>query len=175
MLSGLPTGFEARAAQDDVCYRVGADLAQGLLAAPEGLRFVARSLLEAPTELHVLAREPALNLADQPVATLLRSPAGRLRAGHDDPRGRAADDATPAPTRSSSISAPEGLGIVTDRDLRIRVVAAGLGGDAPVSVAMSAPAYTCSADRPAGDVLLEMLDRGLRHLPVVSAAGACSG
>ena len=39
------------------------------------------------------------------------------------------------------------LGIVTDRDLRTRVLAAGLGGDAPASAAMSAPAYTCRPDR----------------------------
>jgi CBS domain-containing protein len=66
------------------------------------------------------------------------------------------------------------LGIVTDRDLR-RVVADGLGGDTPVSRAMSAPAYTCWPDRLAGDVLLEMLDRGLRHFPVVSPTGEVLG
>src|SRR5207237_4246157 len=48
MLSGLPTGFEARAAEDTLCYRLAADAAHELLAAPAGLRFVARSLLEAP-------------------------------------------------------------------------------------------------------------------------------
>jgi len=36
------------------------------------------------------------------------------------------------------------------RDLRTRVVAAGLSGDQPVSAAMSAPAYTCGPNAPAG-------------------------
>ena len=67
------------------------------------------------------------------------------------------------------------LGIVTDRDLRTRVLAAGLGGDAPASAAMSAPAYTCRPDRLGGDILLEMLDRGFRHFPVVSATGKILG
>ena len=67
------------------------------------------------------------------------------------------------------------LGIVTDRDLRTRVVANGLGGDTPVSAVMSAPAYTCPADRLGGDVLLDMLDRGFRHFPVVSATGRILG
>jgi CBS domain-containing protein len=40
---------------------------------------------------------------------------------------------------------------------------------------MSAPAYTCTPDRRAGEVLAEMFDRGLRHLPVVSAAGRILG
>jgi CBS domain-containing protein len=67
------------------------------------------------------------------------------------------------------------LGIMTDRDLRTRVVAAGLAGDGPVSRAMSAPAYTCRPDRLGADVLLEMLDRGFRHFPVVSATGNVLG
>ena len=37
MLSGFPAGFEARAAQDTVCYRIPAETAQDLLARPEGL------------------------------------------------------------------------------------------------------------------------------------------
>ena len=46
MLSGLPTGFEARAGEDTVCYRIPAEVAQEPLSRPAGLRFVARSLLE---------------------------------------------------------------------------------------------------------------------------------
>jgi CBS domain-containing protein len=174
MLSGLPTGFEARAAQPTTCYRVGMELAQEVLAVPEGLRYVARSLLAQPTDLHVLAREAGSNVADAPVATLLRSPA--VVCAPDTSIREAAQRMSDAGANAIVVDlAPDGLGILTDRDLRMRVVAAGLGGDAPVSVAMSAPAYTCSADRPAGDVLLEMLDRGLRHLPVVSAAGELLG
>jgi CBS domain-containing protein len=174
MLSGLPTGFEARAAERTTCYRVGMGLAQEVLAVPEGLRYVARSLLAQPTDLHVLAREAGSNVADEPVATLLRSPA--VVCAPDTSIREAAQRMSDAGANAIVVDlAPDGLGIFTDRDLRMRVVAAGLGGDAPVSVAMSAPAYSCSADRPAGDVLLEMLDRGLRHLPVVSAAGELLG
>jgi CBS domain-containing protein len=67
------------------------------------------------------------------------------------------------------------LGIVTDRDLRTRVIAAGLPSDAPVAAAMSTPAYTCPPDRLGADVLLEMLDRGFRHFPVVSPRGEVLG
>jgi CBS domain-containing protein len=55
------------------------------------------------------------------------------------------------------------------------VLARGLTGDTPVSAAMSAPAYTCAPDRLGGDALLDMLDRGFRHLPVVSPAGKILG
>ncbi len=177
MLSGFSTGFEARAARDVSCYRIGGQLAEELLSGPPGLRFVARSLLEAPTELHALAREPARNAADQPVASLIRGrPAVCLP---DTPIREAARLMTDASGHAVVVDLgpthPRGFGILTDADLRTRVVAAGLGADAPVSAAMSAPAYTCAADRSAGDVLLEMFDRDLRHLPVVSAAGAVLG
>jgi CBS domain-containing protein len=69
----------------------------------------------------------------------------------------------------------DGLGIVTDRDLRTRVIPAGASGDQPVSSVMSTPAYTVTEDRLGGEVLVEMLDRGVRHLPVLSATGALLG
>jgi CBS domain-containing protein len=40
---------------------------------------------------------------------------------------------------------------------------------------MSAPAYTSRPERPAGELLLEMFDRGIRHFPVVSATGTVLG
>ncbi|HEY5188921.1 MAG TPA: putative nucleotidyltransferase substrate binding domain-containing protein [Solirubrobacteraceae bacterium] len=174
MLSGLPPGFEARAAEDTVCYRIDAAVAEGLLSAPAGVRFVARSLAEPPTDLHWVARDPSRNRADQPVGTLLRGPA--VSCGPETSIREAAERMSGARASCAVIALGDGsLGILTDRDLRTRVLAAGLPGDAPVSMAMSAPAYTCTADRSAGEVLLEMLDRGLRHLPVLSASGQVLG
>ena len=175
MLSGFPTGFEARAAEDTLCYRIAADVARGLLAAPAGLRFVARSLLEPWAEAAGPApTAPTDDPAHQPVSALI----------HDDPVictpetsiREAAERMAAAPATSVIVELGDGaLGILTDRDLRTRVVAAGLSGDAPVSAAMSAPAYTCGPEQLGGEVLLEMLDRGFRHFPVVSASNEILG
>ena len=174
MLSGLPTGFEARAAEDSSCYRIGLDAAQALLSAPEGLRFVARSLLQEPTELHVLAREPSVNTADEPVGSLIR--AAPVVCGPQTTIREAAQLMSAGPGTAVVVALGErGFGILTDRDLRTKVVASGMSVDEPVSAAMTAPAYTCTADRRAGEVLAEMFDRGLRHLPVVSATGRILG
>ena len=62
----------------------------------------------------------------------------------------------------------DGLGIVTDRDIRTRVVAAGAGPETPLSEVMTAPAWTVSADRTGTEALLEMLAHGIRHLPVLT-------
>ena len=174
MLSGLPTGFEARAVDDTVCYRIRADVARELLAAPAGLRFVARSLLENTTDVAAAERELARDPAHQPVAALIHGPT--VTCGPEMPISEAAQLMTAAPATSVVVEIGDGsLGILTDRDLRTRVVAAGLRGDAPVSEAMSAPAYTCEPDRLGGEVLLDMLDRGFRHFPVVSATGKILG
>jgi CBS domain-containing protein len=69
----------------------------------------------------------------------------------------------------------EGLGIVTDRDLRLRVVAEGRSADDPIAAVMTTPAVTVPADRAGALALLEMLDRGIRHLPVVAATGEVVG
>ncbi len=172
MLSGLPPGFEARAAEDTVCYRLDADAAQGLLAAPAGMRFVARSLLETP--FAVRDAQPAIEPSELPVGSLLRdnlvvcTPDTTIRA--------AAEMMTSASANSVIVSVAGGeLGILTDRDLRTRMIAAGRSGDDPVASVMSSPAYTCDPERLAGELLLEMLDRGFRHFPVVSPRGEVLG
>lgn len=175
MLSGLPAGFTARAAAETLCYRIPADVARDLLSRPEGIRYVARSLLERPAEA-AGSSPPAsiLNSEHRPVGTLIRGTP--VVCSPETPIRDAARMMTAAGQTSVVVDLGDGsVGILTDRDLRTRVVAAGVGGDAPVSVAMTAPAYTCRPDRLAGELLLDMLDRGLRHYPVVSATGELLG
>jgi CBS domain-containing protein len=174
MLSGFPTGFAARAVPGATVLRMTAATARELLAAPEGLRFVARSLLEEPTELHLLAREPSRNAADQPVGTLLRGEPAVC--GPATPIRDAARMMNEARATAIVVELGDGgYGILTDRDLRERVLAAGLDGAAPVSAAMSAPALTVTVDQPSGAVLLEMLDRALSHVPVIAPGGRVVG
>ncbi len=174
MLSGLPAAFSARAVRDSSCYRIAADEAEALLSGPAGVKFVARSLLEEPTELHALAREPAVNTADEPVGSLVRGEPAVC--GPDTPIREAAQLMSAGSGTAVVVDlGPEGFGILTDRDLRIKVVAGAMSGEEPVTAAMSAPAYTCTADRRAGEVLAEMFDRGLRHFPVVSPTGRVVG
>jgi CBS domain-containing protein len=175
MLSGLPTGFAARAAEGTLCYRIPAEVARGLLARPESLGFVARSLLDV-TLYDIRARtahEHDRDPGHQPVQALIRS---QLVVCPPDTAIRdAAQRMTAAGATSIVVELERGLGILTDRDLRSRVVAEGMSSDAPVSAAMSAPAYTVPADRLGGEVLLDMLDRGFRHFPVVSGTGRVLG
>jgi len=171
MLSGLPTGFEARAAEDTLCYRIPADVISPLLARPDFSRFIARSIIGG----HAGGGErvPTADPVHRPVETLIRTLP--LVCPADEPIREAAKRMTA--DRASAILVRSGgtLGIVTDYDLRSRVVAAGVSPDTPVSAIMSAPAYTVTAGSLVGDVLLDMLQRGVHHVPVLSAAGRVLG
>ena len=171
MISGLPTGFEARAAEDTVCYRIPAAVMRPLLARADVLRFVARSIVArgatgAPAD-------PRSDPVESRVATLIRTPP--LVCQGSEPIREAAKRMTDQ--GASAVLVPHGgtFGIVTDRDLRSRVIAAGLSPETPVSAIMTEPAYTVTADRLGGDVLLDMLERNVHHIPVLSPAGEVLG
>jgi CBS domain-containing protein len=172
MLSGLPTGFEARAAEDTVCCRIPADVIGPLLARPDFLTFIARSIVgdrgAAGPE-----RETPADPVQRRVATLIRTPPLLCRA--DEPIREVAKRMTAEAASAALVQSGGTLGIVTDRDLRSRVVAAGTSPDAPVSAIMTSPVYTVRADSLGGDVLLDMLDRSVHHAPVLSAAGQILG
>jgi CBS domain-containing protein len=74
------------------------------------------------------------------------------------------------PQADGAASAQHGesmVGIVTDRDLRTRVVAEGLAADTPVSQVMSPNPITLPADASVFEAMLCMLRHNIHHLPVV--------
>ena len=66
-------------------------------------------------------------------------------------------------------------GIVTDADLRQKVLAQDLAPDTPVSAVMSSPVITISADCQVFEAFLTMIDRDKRHLAVCGKSGDISG
>ncbi|MCX6466950.1 MAG: DUF294 nucleotidyltransferase-like domain-containing protein [Pseudonocardiales bacterium] len=168
MLAGLPLGFSAVARGATTCLRLPADAVRDLLGRPAGLRYVARSLL-APTLLGEGGPEPAR----RPAGELLRAPL--CTATPATTIREAAQRMTACGASAVVVPLDDGrVGILTDRDLRA-VVAAGTDTAAPVSSAMTAPAWTAAADRLGGEVLLDMLDRGVRHVPVLDPTGRLLG
>ncbi|MGO1166353.1 MAG: DUF294 nucleotidyltransferase-like domain-containing protein, partial [Janibacter sp.] len=71
---------------------------------------------------------------------------------------------------ASSVLVLEGqriAGILTDRDLRRRVVARGADVDGPVGAVMTPDPVVVPADTPAIELLLTMTERHVHHLPLV--------
>jgi CBS domain-containing protein len=158
MLSGLPSGFEARAAEDTLCYRIPVAVARPLLER-------ARS-----RELSVGVHEPG----HQPVVRLIRAPT--VRCEPMESVREIARRMTEAGANAAIVNLRGGgFGIVTDRDIRTKIVARGLPLSAPVAGVMSTQLFSVTPDRLGGEVLFEMLERGIRHAPVVDERGHLLG
>jgi CBS domain-containing protein len=174
MLSGLPPGFEARAAEDTLTYRIPTEVATHALSQPRAMRYMTRLILE---DRHQLRSGPSVQVVrDQlrePVGAAIRSAA--LVVAPATPVRDAARQMSEAGASALIVDLGDTVGIVTDSDLRSRVVAAGLFPDTAVSAVMTAPARTVSSERPSSEVLLDMLDYGVRHFPVISARGRVIG
>ncbi|MFP4258878.1 MAG: DUF294 nucleotidyltransferase-like domain-containing protein [Desulfovermiculus sp.] len=63
------------------------------------------------------------------------------------------------------------LGLITDHDLRQKVVAQGRSFDLPVSEIMSTPLITVSSDTFVFEAMLDMMQHGIKHLAVLDEAG----
>lgn len=107
--------------------------------------------------------QPDTNLV-RSIKTLLRQPA--LFVGAEATVAQAAQAMQNARVGSVLVAA-EPPGIVTDRDLRGRVLAAGLGAESKVAQVMTRPLKTIDGDLPAFTALRLMLDENIHHLPVL--------
>lgn len=67
------------------------------------------------------------------------------------------------------------VGMITDRDLALEVVARGTSVQAPVVQIMSTPPKTVSLDAGVFDTTRTMMEAGVRRLPVVDAEGRLVG
>ena len=167
LLSEGPLGFEARAAEDTLVYRIPADVIRPVLERPAFVRFVTGVMNERLRFLAGHQPEAPLSSTGRPVGELIRAPA--LVCPPATSVQEAARQMAEAGATCVVVELNDGLGIVTDRDIRTRVVAAGAGPETPLSDVMTAPAWTVAADRTATEALLEMLDHGIRHLPVLTS------
>lgn len=67
---------------------------------------------------------------------------------------------------SSVLAEGSPVGILTDRDLRNRVLAEGKGPETPLVEVMSTPAKTMPASTPLFEALAFMVEQGIHHLPL---------
>jgi CBS domain-containing protein len=167
VLSGEPTRYEAKAAEDSLVYALAPDDVIPLLGRQSSAQFLARSLLkrggagdavEAPSA--EVARQSAGSLVRRP--PVICEPSVTLREA-----ARLMDSEV-----ASSVLVALGngdFGIVTDSDLRSSVVAGRISPDDPVTAAMSAPAIGVGDDQTGADVMLTMIDNDIRHVPVFSS------
>lgn len=171
MLTDLPPGLDVRAAEDVLVYRVDADAMLPLLSGRSGLRFLAETVRNRTPPRH------SDDLLNEPVSPPLADIARRAVVVDEFVSLRDVVQLMHQQDASSAVvTCDDGAwGIVTDHDLRNRVLAAGLDLADPVSTVMTSPARTVSQGTTADDAVLVMLTYGVRHLPVVALDGGLVG
>ena len=168
VLSGEPTRYEVRAHEDTLCYSLAAEDVVPLLSRPSSLRYLARTLLARGRRSSGNGAAPLVpEVSMQRAATLVRKAAVLVRPDtslRDVARRMNAEEVS-----SVLVDLGDGeYGIVTDRDLRSKVVAGRVSADQPATAAMSTPVIGVAADQTGADVMLMMLDNDVRHVVVFS-------
>ncbi len=172
LLTQTAPAFTVRARTECALYCIPGGLSIELLSREAGVRWLATTqrdaLLYAARSLSPLPQVQTLPVTSvvrgaPPVCdpeTAISEAAALMTAG--------GDSAVLVRTR-------DGLGIVTDADLREKVVVGGISRDAPLSAIMSAPIHTIRADAFAAEASIAMLTLGVSHLPVLDDAGTVMG
>jgi CBS domain-containing protein len=163
LLGGAPPAFDVVATEDILVHRIPENAFDRLMERPSFAAFWLKGLGERLRR--ALPAERAAPGGD--LATPVERLVGRSLVTID----RAATVAEAARVmRSERVSSvivdDEPPGIITDRDLRTRVLAEGRGPETNVSEVMSRPVMTVSVTTPAHGALLLMLEEGVHHLPV---------
>jgi len=177
LAGGNPSRFDVTAIEDCLTLVLAADDFHRLSADhPAFARF-----FDAQRASRMSEAVAALQLSETGTAILKTRVRDMVRAdpvivGVGDSIRHTASAMAVASASAALVVAPDGAiaGIVTDRDLRNRVVAAGVPTESPVREIMSPDPVTGSADSLAFEVMLEMVDRNIHHMPVM-AAGAPIG
>lgn len=166
LLSGLPPALSVRTSEDSLVYRLPDP--RNVLAHPERLAFAHYGSLAARTRL---LRQQVVDTGARPVREFMRPV---LRCDADTSVRDAARIITDA--RQSSVLVPtrQGLGIVTDADLRLAVATA-VELEGPVAAIATVPALTTSADTPRSQAFLQMIEHGVHHLVAIDGRGAAVG
>lgn len=173
LLSELAPAFTVRAQEDTICYLVDVDTTRELLATRRGLSFLATGLRRREVSaLRGLERE-TVDPWQVPVGALLRRPP--VTVSITSSVREAAERMTRERVSSLLIERADGLAIVTDRDLRTRILAPGRSADTFVREVLSFPVITVTSDANVAEVVSIMLEHGIHHVPVVDEAGAVLG
>jgi CBS domain-containing protein len=171
LLSGLAPTFTVRAREETRCLLLSREVALAIFAHPAGVRYIASSLRQRLVRTGYTAHAlPELGMTR--LGALISRPPVTVEP--DASIRDAAAAMTAAHVTAALVRTPDGVGVVTDRDLRERVLAAGRSPLEPVAVAVRS-ALCAPADRTASEALVDLLDAEARELCVQAPDGSVLG
>lgn len=175
LFSGVGPSFSIRAHEDAICYLVDKEIAEDVMASRRGLTFLASAFRRRDMRALSGVDRERVDERLAPVGTLVR-------------RRALSVPATASIREVAQLMAGEregfvlleghesqGLAIVTDRDLRSRVLAEGRSPESSAAAIASSPVVTVARDATMAEVMALMLDRGIHHIPVEDEDGGLLG
>lgn len=173
LLSGLGPTFQVRAHEDTLCYLVDREVAEDVMGTPSGLAFLSASLLRRERRARMVREGEPLAVGLARVGALVRR--APVTCSPDATVREAAGLMTEERVSAALVPTAQGVGILTDRDFRSRVLAIGAAPEARVREVMSFPVVTAPDDATAEEVLLLMLEHGFHHVPITDREGKIVG
>ena len=173
MLSAMSPSFTCRAHEDTILYLIVRAEAEHLLGTHSGLAFLSASLRRRLVRALDGLNPQTVDPWQTAVGSLVRRPPVGMSSRATV--REAAEMMTRERVSSLLIDRDGSFGIVTDRDLRSRVLSAGLSPETVVSDIMSHPVVTVPNDLMVAEVTALMLERGMHHVPVTDGAGTILG
>jgi CBS domain-containing protein len=176
MILGEPADINVEAVEDTFCFLLEKEPFLELVASNpriaqfflEGFSedFLSLAYSELRSEKVKARKQESLYLFNASVRDIIKRPAETIpeNASVQEAAARMAELGIGSLLVTDS---SEGLvGIITDKDLRSKVVAAGLGYDVPVSTIMAAPVHTIPSESVCFDALLEHIKQEVDHLVI---------
>ncbi|MGZ5213613.1 MAG: putative nucleotidyltransferase substrate binding domain-containing protein [Actinomycetota bacterium] len=160
-----------RAHEDTLCYLIGADVADEVLGTSAGQLFVLGRMRERLAAGHDAMEPRSLQL--RPVGGLVRRAPVAAEPGMSV--AGAAERMSAEHISCLLVSMRDGWGIVTDRDLRSRVLASHRNPETPVEEVASFPVKTLPENALVGEALLAMFAERVHHFPVTRPDGSIAG
>lgn len=171
MLTDLPPGLDVRASEELLAYRIGAEAMLPLFAGRAGLRF-----LGATVRSRSAARRAERGLLGGGSSSLVDLVRPTVVVDASIPLVQVVRRMHELDASSVLVQCEDGsTGIVTDHDLRNRVLAVDRDLTDPVSTVMTCPARMVQSSATTEDAVLLMLTHGIRHLPVTAPDGTMVG
>jgi CBS domain-containing protein len=168
LLSGRAPAFTVRTREPSEIVRIPAAVALPYLSAEFVAATLRQRMVRAGEVVHARGDVRTAHLGD-----LVHRPAAVCRP--DSTVREAAEIMAEKDVSCILVDTGTGYGVLTDSDLRRKLVAEGRSYDTPVSALMVPDALTVPPDRLAVDAMIDMLDLGIHHLPVVDAQGVPVG
>jgi CBS domain-containing protein len=173
LITGEEPVATIRAKEDTTCLLLDRDAAVDILGTRPGAAYLTASLRRRFDHLSTAADRAPIRSADTSVGSLIR--AKPVVCDPTDLVASVARAMVEAHASAAVVTLGSGLGIITDVDLRTKVIACSLDLSTLASEIATVPVATIAEDALAAEALFQMVRGGFHHLPVVSSTGAVIG